>query len=734
MPLTGKAFELLALLVRSSDRVVTKEEIFHELWPATVVEEANLTQTVFLARKALGETARNARYILTVPGVGYRFERPASSLDARPRELAMAHVSARERKMRTYAIAGAMTVALAMIGGFTWFVRRAPPPMSASSIVIAELRNDTGDPIFDRTLRRALTIQLAQSPALKLVSDERIATRLQLMGRPAGTALTSVDAQDLCKREATDAVINGSLELVGDRYLLMMEALACESGERLASVQRHTDNADGVLTALSGAADDLRVAMGESRSSLRHFGKPLREATTGSLPALQVFSAAADRMRYGPDPSSALPLLKEAIKLDPNFALAHAYLAYLYANLSELEQAAIYARNAYALRDRVSERERLLLTSNYHSLVSGDIDEEIATYQIWSARYPLDWLPAAMLADVYAVLGRYSESLELSKQSLRLEPRQPYAARTMALAHQALNKPDEARAILEQALRQQQDGLILRSALYEVAVLQDDQALRASLMEWSDAQRPQDDIFYSIAFERGQRGQLAEARSMIERHTQALLDEGFAESAAAELVALALNHAQFGDVSRARSTIKRAMALSQANDLVALAAIVYALIDDFEQSNQLLNELDQSRLQPAPTVHVFKEVARAYIAMAEGEPTHAVRMLEALRRYDFGSSVGFSTVYARGLGYLRAGHPTLAAVEFKKVVDRRGVAPLSREWPLAHLGLARALAAQNAHANSLAVYDQVLKFWSHADADLAVPRDARNEAHRLRGE
>jgi eukaryotic-like serine/threonine-protein kinase len=732
VPLTGKAFELLSLLLRSRERVVTKEEIFRELWPSTIVEEANLTQTVFLARKALGETARNARYILTVPGIGYRFGQSASPSEPSVSDPGIVGAPSRVTKNRTLTAVVATIIVTALLVGLTWIVGRPPASVTARSIVITELRNSTGEPVFDRTLRRALTIQLAQSPAFKLLSDERIATTLQLMGRPAGTALTRRDAGDLCKRNGGDAVLDGSLERIGDRYVLMLEASACESGELLASVQSLAEDAEGVLDALNDAGNELRAKLGESHYSLRQFSKPLREATTGSLPALQVFSAAADRMRYGPDPSSALPMLKKAIEIDPNFALAHAYLAYLYANLSELEQAAVHSRSAYALRDRVSERERLLLTSNYHSLVSGDVDEEMAIYQVWTARYPLDWLPLAQLADVYATLGRYPESLQLSERALRLEPRQPYAPTTMALALQAMNRPSEARAVLERALQQQQDGSILRSALYEAAVLQEDEALQAASVQWSKAQRPEDGILAWIAAGKVQRGQLAEARSMIDHHTKELCDAGFSEQAAVDLISLSLAQAHFGDASNARTTVRRAMQLTHANDLLAQAAVVYALIDDVEQAQKLLSELDQYRLHPAPTVHVLKGVARAFTAMSEGEHTTAVKLLEPLRRYDFGSSVGFSTVYARGLGYLGAGHAELAATEFRTIVDRRGISPLARDWPMAHLGLARALAAQGDHTSALVHYERLLEFWSGADADLAVVREAREEAERLR--
>src|SRR4029079_12964818 len=73
VPLMSKAFDTLVLLVENRDRVVTKDELLAAVWPDVIVEEGNLTQQIFLIRKALGDTAQQARYIVTVPGHGYRF-------------------------------------------------------------------------------------------------------------------------------------------------------------------------------------------------------------------------------------------------------------------------------------------------------------------------------------------------------------------------------------------------------------------------------------------------------------------------------------------------------------------------------------------------------------------------------------------------------------------------------------------------------------------------------------
>src|SRR6201996_3857839 len=72
VPLTPKTFQILLVLVRHGKEIVTKDDLMKTVWPDTFVEEANLSRNIFMLRKALGETAQDHRYIVTVPGRGYR--------------------------------------------------------------------------------------------------------------------------------------------------------------------------------------------------------------------------------------------------------------------------------------------------------------------------------------------------------------------------------------------------------------------------------------------------------------------------------------------------------------------------------------------------------------------------------------------------------------------------------------------------------------------------------------
>src|SRR5215469_2297746 len=83
VPLTPKAFDVLLLLIQNAGKVVTKDELMKAVWPNSFVEESNLTQTIFMVRKALDETS-GRRYILNVQGQGYRFLLPVTEAATEP--------------------------------------------------------------------------------------------------------------------------------------------------------------------------------------------------------------------------------------------------------------------------------------------------------------------------------------------------------------------------------------------------------------------------------------------------------------------------------------------------------------------------------------------------------------------------------------------------------------------------------------------------------------------------
>jgi len=303
--LTPKAFDTLLLLVQNRDRVMPKEELMNRIWPESFVEEANLSQTIFMLRKTLGETAPEQRYIATVRGSGYRFDEPVRETPDAPlvvagleREPAAFDSTVQAQSSRFRYIA-ALTVLLIVgvlvAGGFYLRSRPTPKLTDKDTVVLSEFDNRTGDPIFDGTLKPALAIDLEQTPFLSLLPDQRVRSTLKLMNRREDERITRDTALEICQRADCKAVIAGSIVSIGGEYVLSLEVLDCrDNGVVIASQRARSRGKDTVLDALSRAASALRRDLGESLASIHKFNAPLRQATTPSLEALKAFNAGAE--------------------------------------------------------------------------------------------------------------------------------------------------------------------------------------------------------------------------------------------------------------------------------------------------------------------------------------------------------------------------------------------------------------------------------------------------------
>jgi eukaryotic-like serine/threonine-protein kinase len=210
-------------------------------------------------------------------------------------------------------------ITAAVLAGYSFLFHPAKLT-EKDTIVLADFVNTTGDPVFDGTLRQGLSVQLEQSPFLSIVSDQQVQQMLQMMAQKPDAKLTPALARELCERTGSTAVIDGSIAQVGTQYLLTLKAANCSSGESLASTEAQAGDKSHVLDALGKSATDIRNKLGESVSTVQKFNTPLEQATTSSLEALKSFSLGHQVLATSGS-AVAIPFFKQAIELDPKFAL-----------------------------------------------------------------------------------------------------------------------------------------------------------------------------------------------------------------------------------------------------------------------------------------------------------------------------------------------------------------------------------------------------------------------------
>jgi tetratricopeptide (TPR) repeat protein len=635
------------------------------------------------------------------------------------------------------AVAVGLVVILAAIAvGAYFFWPRRPVLTSKDSIILADFTNTTGDTLFDGTLRQGLVAQLAQSPFLNIVPDSRISQTLRMMSQPAGAHLTDALARQVCERTGAAAVLDPSIGQIGSQYNLVLNVENCSTGELLASAQSVANDKNQVLAALGTVATSIRGKLGESLASIQKFNKPLQDVTTPSLQALKAYTDGWQAL-VNASATAAADSFQRAISLDPNFAMAYATLGTTYEDLGESSLAAENLKKAYALRDRVSEREKFYISSHYESMVTGDLLKANQVYQLWNQTYPRDSIPLGDLEVNFDTLGQYDQSLVEGRRALELSPTSGLNYSNLAWAYLNLDRLDEAAAIFQQAKTHGIESPYLHLNRYLLAFLQGDPATMAREAAWGSGKPGIEDVFlYYQSDTAAYAGQLTQANDLTVRAAASAEQAGEKESAASYQAEAALREALVGDSAQARQRAAAALKLSHGRDTEASAALALALAGDATQAQKLADDLAKSYPENTIVQFNYLPTIHAGIALDQNGPAKAIGDLQSASPYELGVpaqtiSISLYPVYVRGLAYLAAHQGAQAAAEFQKILDHPGVALNQVIVPLAHLGLARARALSGDKIGARKEYQDFLALWQHADPTIPVFQQAKSEYAKL---
>ena len=627
-------------------------------------------------------------------------------------------------------VAAGLLLAAAVAGLFYWRSRSTPTLTEKDSILLADFVNTTGDPVFDGTLKQALAVQLEQSPYLNIVPDQTVRKALQFMGRGADERVTGSVAREICEREHIKAMLSGSIATLGSQYVVALDATNCATGDSLAREQVTAATKEAVLPAVGKIASSLRGKLGESLASIQKFDTPVTEATTSSLEALKAY-VAADEMRNGGGEAESIPLFQHAIELDPNFALAYARLAAIYNNIGEDERADEFARKAFDLRERVSERERFYIADHFYT-ATGDIEKDKETLELATKTYPNDSSAFVNLALLYnQEYGQYEKAIPLASEFTRLEPHAPFGYFHAARPYMALNRPEEARSILQQAVDAKADNFFIHLLLYELAFLNSDADEMQRQLKWSEGKPTEYALLRAAADAAHAHGQIQKASELMQRSVQISERLGFKGATAQTQAIWALTQAEIGNTSKARELAASSAALARGRDNLRLAASALALAGDASRAQAIAEELGRRFPDDTALHQVNIPVVQALIALDRKTPEAAIQALQSTTTYELGSSHALFPIYVRGLAYLQAKRGAEAVAEFQKIVDRRGVSPLASAHSLAKLGQGRAYVMTGDTAKARAAYQDFFALWKDADPDVPVLKEAKAEYERL---
>jgi serine/threonine protein kinase/Tfp pilus assembly protein PilF len=629
------------------------------------------------------------------------------------------------RKRR--AVVAAALIAAAFATGVLLYNSRNPVLTERDAVLLADLENKTGDEVFDDTLRQVLSVQLEQTPFLNLFNDDRVREALRYMGRPPDARLTREIAREIAQRQGLKAILTGSITRLDRSYTIILETINSQTGETVASALAEAEGKDQVMAALGRAAKQMREQLGESLASIKKFDAPPEQATTSSLEALKAWSRGMALARAGRE--EAVPLYKHAVALDPNFAKAYVSLSLIYVYGEQTELAAETASKAFALKDRVTEREKLDIAANYYAIVEGDLLKAIESLELWKQTYPRDQSPSNRLASFYRLVGRLEKSLDSAREAMQINPRSyvPHVSQGTALVQ--LDRFDEARAVIDRAISERLGTATSRRDLYYIGVVKGDEAMMKNQVDWASDRSEQYWGPYWQAQRASFAGRLREAEQFYAR-AGSLIPPSYPERAAwfaEETLLRAAACGRCSSLSAPRNDRSEFLRVRLQPYIPVPVSRGLALSMCRETGAALVLTLEIEKANPQSTLarELWLPTLRAAVELGRGAPVTAIKSLQSTTAYE--SAAMFWPNYLRAQARLALSDGAQAAQEFQKIIDHRGWDPASPLWPLAYLGLARANAMIGDPEASRRAYRTFLSLWKDADHDLPILAAAQNQ-------
>jgi eukaryotic-like serine/threonine-protein kinase len=735
--LQEQPFAVLTLMLKRPGEAITREDLRHSLWPSdTFVDfDHGLNNAINRLREALNDSADSPRFIETLPRRGYRFIAHVEN-DALPETASVQVSPAPNRRLeptsepwikrRTVVTSGvAALLIVAALAMLRFFFARAVLT-DTDVILLASIVNNTGDPIFNNSLDKALEVKLTESPFLSIFPEAGVRETLRTMRRDPNERVTQEVGIEICKRQGLKAVVVPEIDALGGKYLITLEAIDARNQKSIARRQVEAETKDEVIAALGKAGSQLRRRLGESLSSLEKYNAPLDLATTSSLEALQAYRTGQTLYRSGKR-REAIPFFERAVELDPQFCSAYGMLGSAYHGIDDGQASRKNFARAFELKDRrLTQEENFQTTALYYSAITGNLEKETAVLVLYKQAYPRSAVAFNLLGIAYAQLGRTEDALQEFYWAIEHSPvpsAQHYSNASQALM--ILGRFDEAKKILDQWRQKGSLNSFQSATRYRIAFIEND----VGTMERLARETPADDISWlqyqmQLAF---LHGDFRKLRSLSEGLVTQQTHANRNENAAYELAWHAGLESFLGDYALARKLCRQAEEAGN-DSALGLWTCAKALADtgDVARAEALATKLDWRFPEDTFQQKVLLPIARSIIERKRGNAAKAVDLLAPVTQYP-----NAAVSYHRAQAYLAAGEHAEAAGDFEKVIDHRGWPEWELFAPLSQLGLARAYAMQGDRDESRKAYDVFFTAWKDADPDIPILLQARAEYKKL---
>ncbi|MBV9341335.1 MAG: protein kinase [Acidobacteria bacterium] len=630
-------------------------------------------------------------------------------------------------------------LALAVVAWQAWRRLRPHPIFTPRPILlVGEFENRTGEPMFDNTVREMLTSSLEQSHLVQVFPAVRVADVLQRMGRAPTQVIDENTAREISQREGLQAFLTGAIVRLARTYVLLARVESA-SGSNIMTAQASAASPDDIPAQVDNIAESVRRKLGESLQGLKEHSVPLEKVTSRSLDAVRYFTLGKQSL-YSGDPSAAMLMFKKAIELDPRFAVAHEYLGITYHYLNQYDNSVEEIREAAQLAERVSEPERLRIMAAYSSTLL-DLQKECENYQLLAQLQPLNPAPYVNLGVCNKDLYDYTLAVAFTEKALQLVPQSDVR---INLASQLLGEgdTDSALKLAEGLAKEFANNLWAEAVLgraYIAAGRFEDarQAFKSMMRIGPDAETAAQLSLADLAMSGGQyqdaAKQLKAAVESAERNHNAV---------AAAKARIALAETLFAGRHRPqaiRQVLAKLVPPPHAPALSVLLARMNAWNGHPQPAQKTVHDIETLITQhDVPALESLRYLLLAEISLAARSFPAAVEAAQNALTYQR-SLVAVETL-ARC--YAAAGQNSQAAQQYETLLNRENELmddtrvegfdePAFRHGVEAHYRLAVLYQKMGDGAKARSHIQKFLAYWAHADADLAMYRDAQRRLRTL---